>query len=336
MGSENEVVEVQSSGNEGGAVESGGFDFTEAVDTISSDLFGTEPEDHSEELAEERQPEQAKPPEQVGEPVQPSPTPSIAAPKTWRPEAAALFTNLPPEVQAEVLKREEDIFKGLEGYKADATAGKTFQSLIRPYEHLFKAANLDPVQQVGSLLQAHVALATGTPEQKRSFFQQLATSYNVNLDEEIPYVDPEVAALRAELSSVKSQIMGREQKEAEKVRNTLQTEIDTFASDPAHQYFDEVANDIAGLLRSGTAKDLADAYEKAVWANPVTRAKEQARLTAEVESKAKVEAASEVAKARKATGANVKSTAKVASGTAPLGSIDDTLAAALHDIRART
>lgn len=343
MGMENEVSGEQTISGAGSGAESGtsstptigGFDFDAAAETLSQDLFGGSETAEEVVEGEEVTPEVKEPETPSAEPVV-AKVPDVQAPKTWRPEAAAKFATLPPEVQAEVLKREEDIFKGLEGYKADATAGKTFQSLLRPYEHLFKAANLDPVQQVGSLLQAHVALATGTPEQKRAFFQQLATSYNVNLDEEAPYIDPEVAALRAELSSVKSQIMGREQKEVEKVRSTLQTEIDTFASDPAHQYFDEVANDIAGLLRSGTAKDLADAYEKAVWANPVTRAKEQARLTAEVEAKAKAEAASEVAKARKATGANVKSTAKVASGTAPLGSIDDTLAAALHDIRART
>ena len=47
----------------------------------------------------------------------------LQAPKTWRPEAAAKFATLPPEVQQEVLKREEDIFKGLEGYKADASIG---------------------------------------------------------------------------------------------------------------------------------------------------------------------------------------------------------------------
>lgn len=262
-------------------------------------------------------------------------TTGLQAPKTWRPEAAAKFAALPPEVQQEVLKREEDIFKGLEGYKADASIGKALKGVVQPYMHIFQAQGVDPIRQVSGLMRAHVALATGTPEQKQQFFQHLAKEYGVDLSDEAPYVDPQVAGLQKQLSDLQSRLNGREQQEADKARTALQAEIDTFASDPAHQYFDEVANDIAGLLRSGAAKDLKDAYEKAIWANPITRAKEQARLTADAETKAKAEAAEKAKQARKATGANVKSSAKAASGTAPLGSIDDTLNAALANIKSR-
>ena len=259
----------------------------------------------------------------------------LQAPKTWRPEAAAKFATLPPEVQQEVLKREEDIFKGLEGYKADASIGKALKGVVQPYMQIFQAQGVDPMQQVSGLMRAHVALATGTPEQKQQFFQHLAKEYGVDLGTEAPYIDPQVSGLQKQLADLQSRLNGREQQEAEQARSKLQAEIDTFASDPAHQYFDEVANDIAGLLRSGAAKDLKDAYEKAIWANPITRAKEQARLTADAEAKAKAEAAEKAKQARKATGANVKSSAKAASGTAPLGSIDDTLNAALANIKSR-
>lgn len=259
----------------------------------------------------------------------------LQPPKTWRPEAAAKFATLPPEVQQEILKREEDIFKGLESYKADASVGKALKGVVQPYLQVFQSQGLDPMQQVSGLMRAHVALATGTPEQKQQFFQHLAKEYGVDLGAEAPYIDPQVAGLQKQLSDLQSRLNGREQHEANEARSKLQAEIDSFASDPAHQYFDEVANDIAGLLRSGAAKDLKDAYDKAIWANPITRAKEQARLTAEAEAKAKAEAAERAKQARKATGANVKSSAKAASGTAPLGSIDDTLNAALVAIKSR-
>ena len=206
---------------------------------------------------------------------------------------------------------------------------------MQPYLQVFQSQGIDPMQQVSGLMRAHVALATGTPEQKQQFFQHLAKEYGVDLDTEPPYVDPQVAGLQKQLSDLQSRLNGREQHEANEARSKLQAEIDSFASDPAHQYFDEVANDMAGLLRSGAAKDLKDAYDKAIWANPITRAKEQARLTADAEAKAKAEAAERAKQARRATGANVKSSAKAASGTAPLGSIDDTLNAALAAIKSR-
>jgi hypothetical protein len=264
---------------------------------------------------------------------------TVPAPKTWRPEAAAKWATLPPEVQQEVLKREQDIFKGLETYKADATIGKSINQILAPYTPMLEAAGLNPLQQVEGLMRAHHALATGTPEQKAAFFQRLAQDYNVPLgqsaDDANPFVDPQVAALQSQLTALQSKLMEREAREASVVKQSLQKEIDDFASDPAHQYFDEVATDIAGLLQSRTASTLAEAYEKAVWANPVTRAKEQARLTAEAQAKAANEAAAKAEAARKASAANVRTSPKAASATAPLGSIDDTLSAALTAIRSR-
>lgn len=337
--------------NNGAGAAGGDFDLAGAGDTISADLFGTSGGDDNGDNADDvnlddtgdtdagtdaaTPPAAGTPQAKEGEGATPPAAGALQAPKTWRPEAAAKFATLPPEVQQEILKREEDIFKGLESYKADASIGKALKGVVQPYMHIFQAQGVDPIQQVSGLMRAHVALATGTPEQKQQFFQQLAEEYGVDLGVEAPYVDPQVASLQKQLSDLQSRLNGWEQHEANEARNKLQAEIDSFASDPAHQYFDEVANDIAGLLRSGAAKDLKDAYDKAIWANPITRAKEQARLTAEAEAKAKAEAAERAKQARKAIGANVKSSAKAASGTAPLGSIDDTLNAALVAIKSR-
>lgn len=337
----------------GAAGGDGGLDLSAAGESISADLFGssTGGDDNGsgtddvnlDDGAGTGDGTGATDPAATGTPAAKEGDPAATAaaastlqpPKTWRPEAAAKFATLPPEVQQEVLKREEDIFKGLESYKADASIGKALKGVVQPYMHIFRAQGVDPMQQVSGLMRAHVALATGTPEQKQQFFQHLAKEYGVDLGGEAPYIDPQVAGLQKQLADLQSRLNGREQQEAEQARSKLQAEIDAFASDPAHQYFDEVANDIAGLLRSGAAKGLKDAYDKAIWANPITRAKEQARLTAEAEAKAKAEAAERAKQARKATGANVKSSAKAASGTAPLGSIDDTLNAALATIKSR-
>ena len=329
----------------GGSAGEGGLDLSAAGDSISADLFGTSGGgdnggDADDVNLDDNGGTDAAPPPAAGTPSAKEGASAPAAstlqpPKTWRPEAAAKFATLPPEVQQEVLKREEDIFKGLESYKADASIGKALKGVVQPYLQVFQSQGIDPMQQVSGLMRAHVALATGTPEQKQQFFQHLAKEYGVDLDTEAPYVDPQVAGLQKQLSDLQSRLNGREQHEANEARSKLQAEIDSFASDPAHQYFDEVANDMTGLLRSGAAKDLKDAYDKAIWANPITRAKEQARLTAEAEAKAKAEAAERAKQARKATGANVKSSAKAASGTAPLGSIDDTLNAALAAIKSR-
>ena len=203
---------------------------------------------------------------------------------------------------------------------------------------MLQAAGLSPLDQVDGLMKAHHLLATGTPEQKSLLFQRLAQDYGVsleNLSGEPSFVDPQVAALQSQLAGLQSRLMEREAREANAARQALQEELNTFASDPAHQYFDEVAGDIAALLRAGAASSLADAYEKAVWTNPATRAKEQARLTAESEASKAAEAKRKIEEARKASSVNVTTRPKAVSAAAPVGSIDDTLNATLAAIRSR-
>lgn len=323
-------------------VEEGTFDTEGAMEALSEGLgFGEAEEGKAAEIVEDGVDLKVELPAEPAAATEPVVEPTavesvVSAPKTWRPEAAAKWAATPPEVQAEILKREDDMFRGLESYKNDASIGKNVKTVLEPYLPILKQYNVDPLAQISGLMQAHYSLVTGTPEQKQAMFAKLAADYGIQPEGyEAPYVDPQVAALRQELTTLKSTVQGREAQEAERSRNSLASEINTFAADPAHAYFDEVANDIAGFLKAGSAKNLAEAYEKAVWANPVTRAKEQARLTAESLAKAQKSDQEKAQAARKAASANVNSKPKPASGTTPVGSIDDTLQSALAGIKSR-
>lgn len=272
------------------------------------------------------------------EPV--APDPAAEPPKTWRKEAAATWAALPAEARAEVLKREEDIFKGIEVYKADAGFGKSMKTALDPYMPVLAQHNIDPVAQVRGLMEAHHTLALGSPEQKAALFQKLAADYKVDLSQlqapgEAPYLDPAVKSLQAELNAVKSQLTTAEQTRMAEVKQTLTREIEAFAANPANIHFEAVANDMAQLLQSGVCKTLAEAYDKAVWTNPVTRAQEVTRQQTEASKKAAEEAAAKAVAARKSMAANVRTSAKSGGAAAPLGSIDDTLAATLAAIKSR-
>lgn len=264
---------------------------------------------------------------------------AVEPPKTWRKEAAAAWATLPPLIKQEVLKREEDIHRGLESYKADASFGKTVQGVLAPYMEALQAARIDPTQQIAGLMNAHYALAKGTPQQKLEMFQRLARDYGVPVGDQAPdeedFTDPQVKALRSELEGIKSKLSTSEQQQAAQQRAALQAQIDKFSSDPARVHFQAVANDMARLLNSGVVSTLEEAYDKAVWLNPEVRAAELSRQTAEAAAKAKADAEEKARQVAKATSANVRTRAKSASATAPLGSIDDTLAATYAELTRR-
>jgi len=258
------------------------------------------------------------------------------APKTWRPEAAKDWDKLPENVRAEITKREEDMFKGIEGYKADASIGKVVKDIVAPYLTAMQTRGQEPVAQIRSLLHANHVIENGTMEQKVAVFQKLAENYGIQFNSgDAPYVDPQTQELKKTIDELRSRLDTNDNKIVETTKAALKQEIDTFAADPAHPYFDEVANDIAALLRAKSANNLQEAYDKAIWMNPVTRAKESARLAAEAATKAKSDAEEKAKAAAKASGANVRTSTKPGRGTAPVGSMDDTLTETLANIKTR-
>lgn len=337
------------------------FDVSAAVESIGSGL-GFEPDaDDGEVNLEVTLPEGKKeenpapagtaaaPAEGTANPAEGTPAPATptaaedptaAPPRTWRAEAGAQWANLPPEVRAEIHKREADIFKGIEGYKQDASIGKSIRAAVDPYVGFLRTAGIQPMDAITGLLQTHHTLATGTAEQKQQLFQKMAKSYGIELGQSnpdnAPYIDPTVANLQKQLETVQSELAEARNVRIEQTRAGVRSEVDTFAKDPANSYFDEVSNEVATLLQRGLASTLREAYDKAIYLNPAVRAKVIAAQQQTEAQRQATEQAARVAKVKEATAANVKARSRSGSAATPLGTIDDTISATLAAIKGRS
>ena len=58
--------------------------------------------------------------------------PEIAPPNTWKKDVAAKWNALPPEVRAEVARREADFHKGIEQYRGAAQFAAAMDKAIQP------------------------------------------------------------------------------------------------------------------------------------------------------------------------------------------------------------
>jgi hypothetical protein len=338
---------VGEEGTPGATVSEGGIDYNAAADDIGAALFGDSmPKGGQEEPPAEPEPTGAPPKSETNPPgvsgnnppaIPAAPVPNTA-PSTWSAAAKEAWAKADPIIKAEVLKREADFFKGIEGYKADAAAGKSFQRVLQPYAETLRQYGVDPLQEVQQLLAAHHSLALGTPGERLSTFKALMQEYKIDpaqLMAVSPPLPPEVQALQQRLESIESAQFQREQEAMQQRRAEIQQEITKFASDPANVYFKELEKDIAFLLQTGAAADLKSAYESAIWMNPAVRQKEldrqQAERTAraEQERKAKLEAAKKAARVNAPAGGQPN-------GTVAAGSMDDTLKETLAEIRSRS
>ncbi len=267
--------------------------------------------------------------------------------RTWRPEAQTALLELQklsatnPTLKPlfdEAVKREQDMDRGISQYKEAATYADQFRKVVAPFMPLMQHHQIDPLKEIGELLQMRATLALGTPEQKSGLVRSLIKAAGLDptslaIPEEP--VSPEVAALHKRLAEVESQ--SSQQIEALRAERAgqLRGELETFAADPANRYFDRVAGRIPQLITSGLAKGYKDAYEMAVRLDPVVAAEEAQRIAKEAADTAKAKQAEEEAARAKAKAANVRSSAKNRSAAAPVGSIEDTLKETAREIFTR-
>jgi hypothetical protein len=109
-------------------------------------------------------------------------TPVVKTPQSWTPAAREAFAKAPPEVQAEVTRREREIARTLSETAEARKVAQSVHQTLAPFEGLARSQGMDSMQYAGSVLQTAAALHMGTPQQKAAVVAQIIGSYGVDLD----------------------------------------------------------------------------------------------------------------------------------------------------------
>jgi hypothetical protein len=253
----------------------------------------------------------------------------------------AAFQALPPEVQEYIETREGQMQRGDELYQNDAKLGRTMRDVMTPYRAMLSAQGIDEPRAVQALLNAHYRLSNLPAAEKSAYLATLAQQYGIDLagvqpaGEQAP-VDPAIRQVMQELNGIKTTLTAAQQKTVQESHARVTREVEAFAADPSHAYFDEVSAEMVAFLQAGY--DLKDAYERAVWSNPVVRAKELARTQAEADKATAEKRAKEAAAAKAAASNTVRNRDSRRTPTETKGSmrnLDDSLRDTLREIKQR-
>lgn len=281
-------------------------------------------------------------------PVETPETPAVApeltpldVPKSWPKEMHEHWGTTPRQVQEYWSTREKQMLDGLEQYKSQAQLAKEFQDNLTPFQNTLKQLNISPVQAFKSLLTADHNLRYSNQQQKVELAKTFLKNYGIDLgaltgqaNGQPAQTDPQIQQISEKMQQLESALVAQQQAALQEARTKATKEVDLFASDTqAHPYFDEVADDIAVYVQQG--KSLQDAYDIAVWANPVTRAKEQAKALTAHEAKLKENARLESLPKKRAAGVNVRSADAARTPTEPVGTLEDTIRESHRQIKAR-
>jgi len=217
-----------------------------------------------------------KEPEAIQE-VAPEPAPR-KAPSSWKPAAQEAFLKadrgepLTTEeikiLTQEAERRESDFHKGVSEFKGHSERAKAYDAAIAPYQQHLQSLGVDAPTAINALMRADMTLRTSDPVTKAQYFAQLAKEYNIDLNQvqEPPQVDPQTQYLMNELQVLRNQQQMWQNQARQQEQAIAQDQLASFAT-PDRPHFDAVRNEMAFLLETGKAKDLQEAYEKAVWSD---------------------------------------------------------------------
>lgn len=248
----------------------------------------------------------------------------VDAPVALSGAIKAKWNELPPDVQAEWKKREDDIHRMMTAKEGELNLGRSIKEIATPYEAIIRSEGGTVEGAFRDLLNTAYVLRTGTPQQKANLILTTAQQYGVDLRSymgqqqanPLAAVQQEIQQLRqmADPNRIKSQL--QEQMEADRINS----EIQAFAANPAHVHFEAVKSTMGSLIATGRAKNLQEAYEQAIWSDPSIRSELlKAQQAQEAENK-KAEMA-----AKKKASASVAGSPGLASpnANAPQKSLED-------------
>lgn len=254
-------------------------------------------------------------------------TQPLTPPERWSAEDKARFTALPREAQEIVLKRESDVERHLSQKSQELSEkGRQHEALnqiLEPRRQAWAQQGINEADEIRGLLD----LSDYAAQDPAGFIKWYAGQRGLDLKQiagvaaapaapaqqagqQQAAVSPEIAPIVSEVNNLK-QIIERQQK-AE-----LDRQIQSFRESPGHEHFEEVRNEMAALLKAGAAKDMPDAYRKAIWANESVRGKLLEAERKAAEAKRADQARQDAAKAQKAAGTQLSTKASLNGSTPP-------------------
>jgi hypothetical protein len=246
---------------------------------------------------------------QTAETTQEQAKPAIDAPISWTAEQKAKWASLPPDTQAYIAQRDKESHEAITRAGQQIKAFEPIGKVIEQFAHVFQKNGLQPHDGIARMMAVNEMLETNP----RSAIEQIARAYGVNLQgetaQEASPGDARVAELEAELGKIKTHLTAQQRQQYEAESTALAREIADFANDPKNPrpHFESVRKVMAGLMQSGAAETMQEAYDKAVYADPTIRQSILADQQKAAEEKRKTDEAERVKAAKKAAGVNVKS-----------------------------
>ena len=229
----------------------------------------------------------SKPTEKAGDDKPVESSPEEKAPVSWGVATREHWGKLPKEVKAEIMKRERDFAVGIQRYSENSKRAELMDRALQPFQQYFAMNGNQPGQTIQQLLQTASVLQMGAPGQKAQMVAQLINQFGVDIQtldnllagEEPPpeaqqqqHVQQAIQQAVAPYQQMLNQFQQAQVRQRQAQAQAAGSEIQKFAADSKHEFYNDVRADMADLLdmaaNRGINLTLKDAYDRACMMHP--------------------------------------------------------------------
>lgn len=200
-------------------------------------------------------------------------------PSTWKPDLSKEWDALPDAIKQNFHIRESDFANGISTYKSQWDQAKPLLDALAPHQQMLEQYGIEPAKQIDRYLRIHQQLALGSPQDKIAVVAQIMRDYKIPAEQ--LFVQGQDGRLYfnqnlQQPQQPQAQTQGlspdqvREMVSAELSQHATQSEVKNFSEmkgddgNPRFPHFWTVKDTMAGLLQTGLANDLGEAYEVAM------------------------------------------------------------------------
>jgi hypothetical protein len=190
-----------------------------------------------------------------------------------------------PEVQKEVARREYEMARYVNESSAARNIAERFTQTIQPFLGTIQAEGVDPLTAVRNLMSVTQTLRSGTQYEKAQTLAQIVKVYGIDiqaLDSALVGAEPPAgsqqqmpdvnAAVQQALAPLYQAAHNQRQQIVQQAEGEARTELETFAADPANEFFQDLRQEMADIIELGERRgrdiSIADAYKQAAMLHP--------------------------------------------------------------------
>lgn len=224
----------------------------------------------------------------IGEAAAKPVDPSDKAPQSWKPGAREAWASLPPDVRAEVHRREREAAHVMQQTAQARQVTDFVGQLQQKFAPALQAEGVDALTASANLMNLASRLRFGTPVEKAQLAATIVRNYGVDVNALADALDTMPAGMQQlhgqpqqgqpqqgmyqdpRVDVLLQQLQGLQQSRQEQVVQTAVKEVEQFGSDK--EFFEDVREDMADLMDLAAKRkidlSLEQAYERACKMQP--------------------------------------------------------------------